>query len=142
MRNAEPVIEFIRKELNQSHQLFERDQQEEGLDQDKENDEKEGSFKTMSKLPHGSQKHKVTRIASAKRNDLEPSKEKRPALARRSHIKNSNFARSHSLKFLFIEGQMSSFEIKLVVSDLLLSYTSKRDDNDHSRRNSIDLTFC
>ena len=37
---------------------------------------------------------------------------------------------------------MSSFEIKLIVSDLLLNYTLKRDDNDHGRRNSIDLTFC
>ena len=35
----------------------------------------------MSKSPHGSQKHKVFRIA---RNDLEPSKEKRPAPAWRS----------------------------------------------------------
>ena len=84
VREAEPLIELIRKELNRSHHLFERDQQEESLDQDKENVEKEGRFKRMSKSSLGSQKHKVFRIASAKRNDLEPSKEQRPALARRS----------------------------------------------------------
>ena len=39
------------KELNRSHHLFERDQQEESLDQDKENVEKEGRFKRMSKAP-------------------------------------------------------------------------------------------
>ena len=49
MREADPVIELIRKELNRSLHLFERDQQEEGLEQDKENDEKKGRFKRMSK---------------------------------------------------------------------------------------------
>ena len=128
VRNAEPVIELIRKELNRSHHLFERDQQEESLDQDKENVEKEGRFKRMSKSPHGSQKHKVFRIASAKRNDLEPSKEKRPALARRSLAMENKVedVREHMLRDKMVE-ELTTLEsevpakrkasVKVIVSD-------------------------
>ena len=46
----------------------------------------------------------------------------RPANFQKTH--------SHSSKFFFVEGQKSSFKIKLIVSDLLLGWS-----------NSIDLTF-
>ena len=50
---------------------------------------------------------------------------------------NFQKTQSHSSKFFFMEGQKSSFKIKLIVSDLLLGYTSRRDYKNHGWSNSM-----